>query len=368
MNLVPWFPEIAVIAGALALIPALAGVRRAVRHPAWATYATPAVIALLGLALLDGVISARTGASFALGAITALTIQGLADFGPEARALGLAGWGASALGLGLVFELFGSAAGMDDGGWRLFAQLVAAFALGSSSVTTGRKADDPVPEAADAAVFAAAGALVIAAGTPYVANRVDGVAFPMLIASAAVAISALALLWKGSPKGGLVLGAVLAGALIAAVATGLDPVALRLQQDPVSSAGPLLAGVIGVGLGLVLRLVDQRNWTIVLVVLGLTVFHFLGPFGTAVGALAALAAVALPSAPGEAATVIATVAIVVASRSGSPLVTPSHWNGWFHTFLAAAAVGIVGGLGAGPRFALFRVAILTWVVLGPLLL
>lgn len=271
------------------------------------------------------------------------------------------------LGLGLEFELFGSAAGMDDGGWKLFAQLVAAFALGSSAITAGGKARDMVTESADAGVFAAASAVVIAAGTPFVANRVDGVALPVLIASAALATGLFGLLWKGAPRTGLVLGAGLAGLLIAVVATGLDPVALALHQDPVSQEAPLIAGLVGVALGAAIRVIDRRQWTIGLVVLALVVFHLVGPFGTAVGALSALAAVALPSAPGRAATVIAALAIVVASHAGSPLVTPSHWSGWFHTFVAAVAVGIVGGLGKGPRFPLFRVAILTWVVIGPLL-
>ena len=367
MNLVPWFPEIAVIAGAAALLPALAGLRGATSRPLLSTYTTPGMIALLGMLLLDGVISARTGASFALGAVTALGIQWLAGFGLESKTLGLSAWGASVLGLGLEFELFGSAAGMDDGGWKLFAQLVAAFALGSSVITAGGKAHDTVTESADAGVFAAAGAVVIAAGTPFVANRVDGVALPVLIASAALATGLFGLLWKGSPRLGLVLGAGLAGLLIAVVATGLDPVALALHQDPVSQEAPLIAGLVGVALGAAIRVIDRRQWTIGLVVLALVVFHLVGPFGTAVGALSALAAVTLPATPGQAATVIAALAIVVASHSGSPLVTPSHWHGWFHTFVAAIAVGIVGGVGKGPRFALFRVAILTWVVIGPLL-
>ena len=146
MNLVPWFPEIAVIGGALALAPALVGMRGTTRRPVLATYAEPALIALVTLVVLDGLISARTGASFALGALTALTIQWIADFGVEAPALGLAAGGASLLGLGLVFELFGSAAGMDNGGWRLFAQLIAAFALGTALITASRKSDSVVAE------------------------------------------------------------------------------------------------------------------------------------------------------------------------------------------------------------------------------
>jgi len=368
MNLVPWFPEIALLGGTLALIPGLLKIRRAERHPVLATFAEPALIALIVLVILDGLISARTGASFALGALAALAIQWLADFGVERMALGLSAWGAILLGLGAVFELFGSAAGMDDGGWKLFGQLIASFALGSALITATRRSDDRVTDSADAGVFAAAAALVIAAATPFVANRVDGVALPTLIGTAALGPGVVALWWKGSQRIGLLLGAAVMGGLIVAVALALDPVALNLHQDPVTPQAPLIAGLLGVVLGAAIRLIDRRKWTIVLVVAALVAFHLVGPFGTAVGALSALGAVALPSAPCRAATVIAAIALVVASHSGSPLVTPSHWSGWFHTFVAAVAVGVIGGLGKGPRFALARVAILTWIVVGPLLL
>ena len=367
MNLVPWFPEIALLGGAAALVPALVVARKSGRRPVPSTFAEPAGIAILALVVLDGLLSARTGASFALGAITALAIQWLDGYGIDSAPLGLAAWGASLLGLGLVFELFGSAAGMDDGGWRLFAQLLAAFALGSAVITATRKSEGPVPESADAAVFAGGGALVIAAATPFVANRVDGVAFPMLVATAGAIGSGFAALWKGSQRTGLIAGAIAAGALMVLAATGLDPVALGIHEGSLPAAAPLLAAVLGTLLGLVIRLIGRRNWTIALVIVTLVAFHLVGPYGTAVGALAALAAVALSSAPSRAATVIAAVAIVVASHSGSPLIAPGHWNGWFHTFLAAVAVGVIGAAGNGPRFALVRVALLTWIVVGPLL-
>ncbi|HKV72774.1 MAG TPA: hypothetical protein VJN62_16100, partial [Gemmatimonadales bacterium] len=368
VNLVPWFPEIAVLGGALGIIPGLVALRRTDRRPVLGTFAEPALIALIALVVLDGLISARTGASFALGACSALTIQWMAGFEIDPKALGLFAWGSTLVGLGLVFELFGSAAGMDDGGWRLFAQLIASFALGSAVMTAGKAASDPVTEAADAGVFATSGALVIAAGTPFVANRVDGVALPMLVATAGLIGGAFALAWRGSPRTGLIAGAIAVGALMALVATGLDPVALGFHEGSLPAGAPLLAVCLGGLLGLVIRLVDRRAWTIALVVAALVAFHLVGPYGTALGALAGLAAVALPSAPCRAATVVAAIAIIVASHSGSPLVTPGHWSGWFHTFLAAVAVGVVGALGKGPRFALLRVAILTWVVIGPLLL
>jgi hypothetical protein len=368
MNLVPWFPEIALLGGALALIPGLLRMRQASRRPVLATYTEPVLISLVVLVVLDGLISARTGASFALGALAALTIQWLADFGIERMALGLSAWGTALLGLGLVFELFGRAAGMDDGGWKLFAQLVAAFALGSALITATRRSDDMAIESADAGIFAAAAALVIAAATPFAANRVDGVALPMLIAAAGLATGVFGFVWKGSRSIGLMLGALLGGVLIAVVATGLDPVALSLRESPVTPQAPLIAGLAGVALGVAIRLIDRRKWTIVLVVAALLACYPLGPLGTAVGALSAFVAVALPSAPCQAVTVLAAVAIVVASHTGSPLVTPSHWSGWFHTFVAAAVVGVIGGLGKGPRLALLRVTLLTWVVIGPLLL
>lgn len=365
MNLVPWFPEIAVLAGAVALIPALVAMRTATRRPQLGTYTDSGLIALVALVVLDGLLSARTGASFALGALTALVVQWVADFGIEARTLGLAAWGTSLLGLGLVFELFGSAAGMDDGGWKLFAQLVAAFALGSAIITATKKGDDPVTAAADAGVFATAGALVVAAATPFAANRVDGVAFPMLVATAGLVGGTFALVWKGSRRVGLMVGAVLVGLLVAVVATNLDPVALGLHESPLPSQAALMAGLGGVVLGVAITMIDHRWVTVALVVLAVAAVHVVGPYGSAVVALASLAGVALPAAPGRAATVIAALAVFVASHSGSPLVTPSHWSGWFHMFLAAVAVGLIGAAGKGPRFALMRVALLTWIVVGP---
>lgn len=367
MNLVPWFPEIAILAGTVALIPALVALRTATRRPELGTFAEPGLIAVVVLVVLDGLISARTGASFALGAIAALSIQWMADFGIESRTLGLSARGTSLLGLGLVFELFGSAAGMDDGGWKLFAQIVAAFALGSSVISACRKSDSMVPEASDTGVFAAAAALVVAAATPFAANRLDGVAYPMLVATTGIFGGAVAVLWKGSAGTGLVTGAAVVGGLVALAATGLDPVALGLHEDALSPQVTLLAGLGGVVLGAGITLINRRMVTIALVVVAVASVHIVGPYGAAVVALAAVTAVALPSAPAQAVTVVAALALVVASHSGSPLVTPSHWSGWFHTFVAAVVVGVIGAAGKGPRFALVRVAVLTWIVIGPFL-
>ena len=140
-------------------------------------------------------------------------------------------------------------------------------------------------------------------------------------------------------------------------------------RDLVARSGsPSLAALLGALLGVAIRLSDRRTWTIALVAASLVPFHFLGTYSVAVGALSMMAALALPHASGPAATVLAALAILAASRSGSPLIAPSHWSGWFHTFVAAIAVGAIGALGKGPRFALLRVAILTWIVIGPLLL
>ena len=234
---------------------------------------------------------------------------------------------------------------MDDGGWRLFAQLIAAFALGSSVISASRKRDSMVPEASDAGVFATAAALVVAAATPFAANRLDGVAYPMLVATTGIFGGAVALLWKGSARTGLVTGAAVVGCLVALAATGLDPVALGLHEDTLSPQVTLLAGLGGVVLGAGITLINRRMVTIGLVVVAVASVHVVGPYGAAVAALA----------------------LVVASHSGSPLVTPSHWSGWFHTFVAAVVVGVIGAAGKGPRFALVRVAVLTWIVIAPFL-
>jgi hypothetical protein len=160
-------------------------------------------------------------------------------------------------------------------------------------------------------------------------------------------------------------GAIVAGALMALAASGLDPVALGIHESSLPAQTPLLAGLLGALLAVAIRLVNQRRWTIVLIAASLAPFHFLGTYGLALGALSMMAAVALPSAPCGAATVLTVLGLLAASRSGTPLVVPAYWSGWFHTVLAAVVVGLVGALGKGSRFALLRVALLTWIVIAP---
>lgn len=368
MNLVPWFPEIAVLAGALALVPGLLALRSAPNRPTPSSFTEPGLIALVGLAVLDGLISARTGASFALGAAAALVIQWIAGFGIASSALRLFAWGASLLGLGTIFELFGGAAGLDDGGWRLFAQLGAAFALGSAAVTATRAGEDAGAEIADSAIFATVGALVVAAATPFVANRVDGVALPMLIAVAALAAGVVALAWKGAARIGFVMGALAVAILVALVASGLDPVALGRHESPLTPQAPLIATLVGLLLGTALGMIGNWKWAVALVVISLVPFHLLGVYGTALGSLGMLVVMAPASASGKAATVLTAIALLAASHSGSPLVTPSHFGGWFRGVLGVLLpVALIWFVGKGPRFAVLRVAILLWLVIAPFL-
>ncbi|HWZ29137.1 MAG TPA: hypothetical protein VNX15_11270 [Gemmatimonadales bacterium] len=367
MNLVPWFPEIAVLAGAASLVPGLLALRRAPGRPVPSSFAEPALLALVALAFLDGLVSARTGASFALGAAAALSIQWMAAFEIASPALRLSAWGTALLGLGLIFELFGGAAGLDDGGWRLFAQLTAAFGLGSALVTATKAGTDAAIEFADTGVFAVVGAIVIASATPLVANRVDGVAFPMLIAAAALAAGVVALLWQWHSRAGVVVGAAAVAILVAFVAAGLDPVALLRDESPLTPRAPLLATLLGVLLGIVIGMIDNWKWTIALLVVSLVPFHLLGPYGTALGALGALTVLAPASGSSRAATVLTVIALLAASHSGSPLVTPEHPHGWIRAVIGLLVIGGIGLLGKGPRFALLRVGILTWIVIGPLL-
>lgn len=367
MNLVPWFPEIAVLAGALALVPGLLAARRASDRPAFSSFGEPAVIALIAMALLDGLVSARTGASLALGAAAALVIQCMAGFGIPSSALRPFAWGASLLGLGMVFELFGGSAGLDDGGWRLFAQLAAAFALGSALITATRAGTDQAADLADAGVFAAAGAIVIASATPLVANRVDGVAFPMLVATSALAAGIVALAWKGSARIGIGTGAVGVAVLVALVATGLDPVALGRDDTVLSTQTPLIATLAGVLLGAALGMTGGWKWTVALVLVSLVPFHLLGAYGTALGALGALTVLAPASTSGKAATLLTGLALLAASHSGSPLIAPSHAHGWIRAAAALLVLGGIAWVGRGSRIALARVGVLLWIVIGPLL-
>jgi hypothetical protein len=368
VNLVPWFPEIAVLAGAAALAPGLLALRRASTRLTLSAFAEPTVVALIVLAVLDGLVSARTGASFAVGAAAALSIQWMAGFGIAAPTLRLAAWGTALVGLGLIFELFGGAAGLDDGGWRLFAQLIAAFGLGSALVTATRAGIDLAAESTDAGVFAAVGALVIASATPLVANRVDGVAFPMLIATAALAAGVVALWWKGAPRIGLVLAGAAVALLVALVAAGLDPVALGHDEAALIPQAPLIAALAGVLLGTAMGMVASWKWVVALAVASAIPFHLLGAYGTALGALGALTVLAPGSCSSKATTVLTAIALLAASHAGSPLVTPSHVGGWLRGILGVLVpVGLIWFVGKGARFAVLRFGVLLWIVIGPFL-
>ena len=351
MNLVPWFPEVAVGAGLLALVPGLRALRGSAGRPR-PRLAAPASVVLGAAVLLNLLIAPRTGAALALGGATGILISLLAVSEPAA-------WGAALLGLGALFEIFGGAAGMDEGGWKLLAQLVSAFALGSALVAAVQPADGPVPEAADAGIFGAAGALVIAAATPFVANRVDGVALPVLVAVAGLVPTARFNVW---------IGAGVVALLTLAVARGLDPVALGRNEYPVATWAPGASLVAGVALGVVAVRVRDKRWALgVLLVTAIVLFHAFGPYGVALGAVGAIAGAGLRHRPGVAATFLTAAALFVASHSGTPLVTPSHLRGWVVAGLGLSVVAIVGVLGRGSRIAVLRILLLEWIVIGPLL-
>lgn len=364
MNLVPWFPEIAVLAGAVALIPALLALRTASSRPVPETYIEPLALSVVAVALLDGLLSARTGASFAVGTAAALAIQWVGDFGVDSRRVGLFASGAVLLALGLVFELFGSSAGMDDGGWHLFGQLIAAFALGSSLITTLRPAS-VVPDAQDAATFGVAGALVIASATPLVANRVDGVALPVLVLVAGLIPLLVAFTGRLSGGVGTAVSALIVAGVTVAIATGLDPVSLTRDENPVASWGPAAALLVGIALGVLAVVIKDKRWALAVLALSLVPFHLLGPYGTALGGLAALAGTGLLHRPSVATTFLTVIALLAASHSGSPLATPSHVRGWITAVIGLLVLGGIGVLGKGPRLALLRMSILLWIVVGP---
>jgi len=364
VNLVPWFPEIAVLAGALALLPALVGLRQATQRPVPATYLEPVVLALIGMVVLDGLVSARTGASFALGAISGAAVAWVADFSIEPRRLALFAGGVVLVGLGLVFELFGVAAGLDDGGWHLFGQLVAAFALGSALITALRPST-PTADASDAATFGAAATLVIASASPLVANRVDGAALPMLVLVAALVPLVLAFAGKRSGSVSTAVSAAAVAVVAAVVAAGLDPVALTLREAPIPSWGPTAAILGGIALGAVAVVVRDKRWALAVLVVSLVPFHVLGPYGTALGGLAAMAGTGLLHRPSVATTFLGAIALLAASHSQSPLATPAHLAGWVSVAVTLLVVAGIGALGKGSRLTLVRVLFLMWVVFAP---
>ncbi|HTY06042.1 MAG TPA: hypothetical protein VMC86_05980 [Gemmatimonadales bacterium] len=365
MNLVPWFPEIAVAAGALALAPGLWTLRRIPSRARAVHLAVPAALILAAAVVLDLLVSERTGAALALGGVTALLIAVLASTGLSAPTLGLASWGAALLGLGALFEIFGGAAGMDDGGWKLFAQLAAAFALGSALVTAVRPPDGPAPDAADAGIFGTTGAVVIASATPFVANRVDGAALPMLIAVAGVLPPLIALVARPSVKIGVGVGAAVVALVVAGAAAGLDPVALARDEGPTPPWAPLAAALTGIALGVGAALISDKRWALAVLVASLLPFHALGPYGTALGGAGVMAGVGPLHRPSVATTFLTAVALLAASHANSPLATPTHARGWIVAALGAMVVAALGVLGKGSRIALLRVVLLEWIVIAP---
>ena len=366
VNLVPWFPEIAVGAGLLALLPGFLALRRAPVRPRPGDFTLPLGLVVGAGIVLDVLISARTGGALALGGVTAILTAALAASALPAPTAACSTWGAALLGIGALFEIFGSAAGMDDGGWKLFAQLAAAFALGFSLVTAVRP-NQPIPDAADGGVFAAVAAIVVASATPFVANRVDGVALPVLIAVAAIGSPLIELGWKPTALAGKVAAPAIVALVVLAVAAGLDPVALGRDENPTAPAAPAIAALLGIALGAVLVLVRDWRWATAAALAALAAFHWLGPFGAALGGIAAVAGAGMSRRAGAAATVLGAFALLAASHAGSPLVTPSHPGGWVVAVVGSLAVVALAAFGGGPRLALLRVVFLEWIVIAPLL-
>jgi len=357
VNLVPWFPELAVATGLLALVPALWTLRRLPARPSAVLFGPPVALVLAATIALDLLISARTGGALALGGAAALLGAALASAGLASPVAALGSWGAALLGLGALFEVFGGAAGMDDGGWKLLGQLAATFALGSALVAGE----------ADAGVFAAAGAVVVAAATPLVANRVDGVALPVLIAVIAAVPAAAGVLARMPPRPRLIAGAVAAALLAGGVAAGLDPVALDRHGDTLPASLPFVGSLLGIALAVVVTTVRDRRWAAAAVVVSVFAVHLIGPYALAVGGIAVIAGAGTSARTAVAATTLAAVALLAASHSGGPLVIPHHLRGWIVTAGAAAVVAGLGIFGKGGRLALVRVVLLEWIILAPLM-
>jgi K(+)-stimulated pyrophosphate-energized sodium pump len=222
--------------------------------------------------------------------------------------MGLAVASLGLLGIGILFEVFGGVAGMDEGGWRLFSEILAGFAMGASSIAlfarvgggiftkaadigadlvgkleAGIPEDDPRNPATiadnvgdnvgdiagmgadifESYVGAVIATVVLGATSPLVANRVDAVALPPLLAAAGlvaslVGIAGVRVFESGSPAGALRWSTLLAAALFLAFAYflcgQLDPVVIGGDRASLSAVGPFYAVLSGTLVGIVIGL------------------------------------------------------------------------------------------------------------------
>lgn len=282
------FPLAALVAGVI-------GVTAAWRRPAGIAWT--AALARLSFAVAAAVVVAWAGgwrgaAAALVGALGGVAAGALAPSATAALAL---------LAFGLTARAF-LTLGYDEAAWRAFAAIVAGLAAGAA---LARRDADGASGRYAAHTLALAGAVVVAAAAPTVANRLDAVALPVFAAAAAVLAGVLAaalLRLSGSAFVARAVGIAVFVAALWAVSGWFDPVLIGADGRPLPPARPLVAALTGAATGLAaglrggLRLAPVWRTALFLGVLGagaLAAFFVAGLCGAALAAVAAFAVLSL---------------------------------------------------------------------------
>jgi hypothetical protein len=283
-----FFPLVAIVVG-------LVGVVAAWRHPVvgdWATAARRLSFAAVLAAVVAWAGGWRGAAAAAIGVLGAPLAGAL---GPAAAAaLALLTFGAVAWGF-LSF-------GYEEATWRAFAAIAAGLAAGAA---LARRDGDGASGRYAAHTAALAGAVIAGAAAPTVANRLDAVALPAFLATAAVLAGALGALLLRLSGSAFVARAVGVGVFLFAlwgVAGWFDPVLVGGAGRPLPASRPLVTAVAGAVTGilavLALRLPAPHPWRTMafLTVLAAAAFAALavaGLYGVGLVAVTALAVMSL---------------------------------------------------------------------------
>ena len=282
------FPLAALIAGVI-------GVAGAWRRPVGTAWTS--ALARLSFAVAAAVVVAWAGgwqgaAAALVGALGGVAAGALAPSATAALAL---------LAFGITARAF-LAFGYDEAAWRAFAAIAAGLAAGAALV---RRDADGASGRYAAHTLALAGAVVAAAAAPAVANRLDAVALPVYVATAAVVAGVLAtalLRLSGSAFVARAVAIVLFLGALWGVSGWFDPVLVGVAGHPLPPARPLVAGLIGAATGLAaslrgaLPLAPAWRTALFLVALGggaLAAFVAAGLYGAALAAVAAFAVLSL---------------------------------------------------------------------------
>lgn len=283
-----FFPLVAIVMG-------LVGVVAAWRRPVVGDWAT-AARRLSFAAVLAAVVAWAGGWRGAAAAVIGVLGAPLAGaLGPTAAAaLALLAFGAVAWGF-LAF-------GYEEASWRAFAAIAAGLAAGAA---LARRDGDGASGRYAAHTAVLAGAVIAGAAASAVANRLDAVALPVFVATAAVLAGALAALLLRLSGSAFVARAVAVGLFLVAmweVAGWFDPVLVAVGGHPLPPQRPLVAAVAGAVTGVIASLATRvpppRAWRTmalltVLAAGALAAFSVAGFYGVGLAAVAALAVMSL---------------------------------------------------------------------------